>query len=239
MNPSPSSGTCVLAGLKPRLHLGLLAAAFGVATPLVAQTCTLTGGVLAPFGETKSRALDAPATAYGPRSDAFSNGFSLQASVIFPSDGWLQGRGTAGICGMNGTSTGSQRLDLQFLAYGLAAGWQANLGPPSARRSLYAFSELRFDWEYFTAKTPGSGWLGWGPGSRRCLRLGLGAGLGWIHPTTGFTLEAEIRTSLSGPISSSADAQNAGGFWASLPPDRYVRVGVGWTSGAGRNRWIP
>jgi hypothetical protein len=131
---------------------------------------------------------------------------------------------------MNGTSSGAQHLDLGYLAYGASAGWQVSLGSQAGSRGMYAFSELRFDKEFFEASAPGSRW-GYGVDSRSCIRVGLGVGLGWIAPDSGLTIEVEARTSLTGPISTATESEQTHSFWSNLPPDRYIRVGMGWTWG--------
>jgi hypothetical protein len=208
----------------------------GLASPLGAQapaqaSWSLLGGFIAPFGDMKSRSVGVSVPVSGLRQDAFSNGFSLQASLRLPGAGRLRGRGSLGICGMNGTSTGAQHTDLEYLAYGLGAGWELPLGAPG--HGFYGFSELHFDREMVNAKSPGTGWasLFGSQGSRTCIRVGLGLGMGWMVPASGFTVEVEARSSLTGPISNSTESERTHVFWASLPPDRYIRVGLGWTWG--------
>jgi hypothetical protein len=210
--------------------LGLLAQG-----SLQAQGWGIQGGFITPFAEMKARNQEASATFPGPRIDAFSNGFSLQATAFFPGQGRIGSRGTIGICGMNGTSTSVQRLDLSYLAYGVSAGWQVALGSQAGPRGPYAFSELHFDKEFYEAKVPGTSWasLYGGRGSRTCIRVGLGVGLGWMAPDSGLTFEVEARASLTGPISDASESNSTQQFWANLPPDRYLRVGVGWTWGRG------
>lgn len=190
------------------------------------------GGTVLPFSTMKERETEGTAPSAGIRKEAFAHGFSAQVSFWPGGDDRVRPRGTLGICGMNGTAEGSRDADLQYLAYGLSAGAQVSLSSRPRGRGPYAFSELRLDWEFFKAKSPGQGWASFGLGSRRCLRLGLGAGLGWVAPRTGLTLEVEVRASLTGPISDQ-NPQGESAFWAELPPDRYLRLGLGWTWGRG------
>jgi len=212
-----------------------LCGALGV--PLQAQvqpgTWSLLGGFISPMGDMKARDERVAAPLQGIRRDAFSNGFSLQATLHFPGEGRVRGRGSVGLCGMNGSSTGAQSTDLEYLAYGVSAGWQVFLDARGTWKGPYLFSELRFDREMFNAKTPGSSWasLFGSQGSRTCIRVGLGLGLGWVLPGSGLTLELEARGSLTGPISNNTESEQTHRFWANLPPDRYLRVGVGWTWG--------
>lgn len=212
------------------LLCGLLGLWGTMALRAQAAVISLQGGFVSPFADMKSREVTVSSPAPGTRTDAFGNGFFLQASFWPGGAQRFRARGTVGICGMNGTSTGLQHLDLQYLAYGLSGGIQSSLEIQPRNHGLYAFSEVRLDWEFYRAKSPGSGWASFGAGSRSGLRLGVGVGLGWIAPGSGLAFEVEARASLSGPIRNS-DSQGSSVFWGSLPPDRYLRLGVGWTWG--------